>query len=811
MKILSIRLHPFGGTSDRTCSLQAGINVLDGPNEFGKSTLFSALGHVLFTKTNLTPAALRDTMGRWYPKPSGDHVKVSLSFEADGRRWDLEKTWGAGATARLSEHGAAPIADPSGVQSRLDQLLCRNEATWRNVLFTGQAQLARTVEELQKNAAKLDDVESLLAGAAAIPGDIPVERMLDLLSGRIKTHFSHWDRNAHTPERGRGINNPWAKEVGPVLAAYYKLETFRRDLIAVRQHEDEVDRINTGITRLTREMDSDRPFVAAGKLLRDGLNQRHGLEEQDRRLSKELQELKQVMIAWPGADKLVEGKNLELKQVQTDMAALVEELTIAKKRAGADQLRKNHQQLNDARSAWKLAADQLSRSPHMEASLLTELKGIEPEIVAVRVQIAAQRLTARLLSKGTLTIGIQRGAEAPETLSLQADEPWEGEAAGKFTLEMDGLSLSVESGTADVNALFAKLETAQQRRDDLLKTLMVESLAHAEQADRDRQKIVAEERLKKELYQRALQSRTEEEWEASMADLAALPDTRSVEALEAARGPLQKREIELDQQIRIEQERSAKWVVEHVSPDALTDKMIAKTSELQVAQGQLAGLPALPEGFDSVTSYLQELSTKEAIVDRRHAELSELKLKQAQLAVAQQKQTAEELQAEFEIQEREFKRQKLVGEALLRIESKLQEIAKNEATASPMARLSEMVSRHFETLTCGRYQSVGMEGTAPVSIRGSVTLPPSLLSQGTLGSLALATRLALSELYLDSMEGFLVLDDPFTDMDDARRLAAGQAIGAFAKDRQVILFTCHPTHARDLQEQAGASPIKVSV
>jgi uncharacterized protein YhaN len=61
------------------------------------------------------------------------------------------------------------------------------------------------------------------------------------------------------------------------------------------------------------------------------------------------------------------------------------------------------------------------------------------------------------------------------------------------------------------------------------------------------------------------------------------------------------------------------------------------------------------------------------------------------------------------------------------------------------------------------------------------------------------------------MEGFLVLDDPFTDMDDARRLAAGQAIGAFAKDRQVILFTCHPTHARDLKEQAGATPVKVSV
>ena len=811
MKILSIRLHPFGGTSDRTCSLQAGINVLEGPNEFGKSTLFSALGHVLFTKTNLTPAALRDTMGRWYPKPSGDHVKVSLTFEADGRLWDLQKTWGAGAAARLSEHGAAPIADHTGVQSRLDQLLCRNEATWRNVLFTGQAQLARTVEELQKNAAKLDDVESLLAGAAAIPGDIPAERMLDLLSGRIKTHFSHWDRNAHTPERGRGINDQWAKEVGPVLAAYYKLETFRRDLVAVRQHEDEVDRINTGITSLTREMDSDRPFVAAGKLLRDGLNRRHGLEEQDRRLSKELQELKLVMIAWPGAEQLIDGKLSELKQVQTDLAALEEELKIAKKRAAADQLRKNHQQLHDARSAWKLAADKLSTSPHMEAALLAELKRIEPEIVASRVQIAAQKLRARLLSKGTLTLGIQRGAEASETRSLQAGEPWEGEAAGKFTLEMESLTLSVESGTGDVKALFAKLETVQQRRDELLKTLMVESLAHAEQADKDHQSSVAEERLKIEFYQRALQGRTEEEWQAEMAELAALPDTRSVEAVEAAKGPLLKRQFDLDQQIRTDQERSAKWVVEHVSPAALTDKILAKSAESQVAQGQLAGLPALPEGFDSVESYLRELSTKEALIDRLSSELSELRLKQAQLAAAQQKQTAEELQAEFEIQEREFMRQKSVGGALLRIHSKLQEIAEGEASDSPMARLSVMVSRHFETLSCGRYQSVQMEGTAPDSVHGSVSLKTHLLSQGTLGSLALATRLALSELYLDSMDGFLVLDDPFTDMDDARRLAAGQAIGAFAKGRQVILFTCHPTHARDLQEQAGASPVKVSV
>jgi len=810
MKLLSIRLHPFGGTSDRTCSLQDGINVLEGPNEFGKSTLCSALWHALFTKTNLTPATLRNTMGRWYPKPAGDHVKVSLAFEAGGRRWELQKTWGAGASALLKEEGTAGLADPGSVQIQLDQLLCRNEATWRNILFTGQAQLAKTVEQLRANADDLDDIQSLLAGAAAIPGDIPAERLLTLLTERLDSHFSRWDSQTHGPEGGRGINNPWVNRIGPVLSAFYKMEVTRRDLATVRQHEEDVDRINTDITRLMGEIDRDQAFVATGRSLRDGLNQRGGLEEKERRLSSELLVLKQVMIAWPGADQLIEGRKSELKQVQADLSSLEGELTIAKKRTAADQLRNGHQRLKEAGNAWKQAADQLGQSKMVDATLLAELKRIEPEIEGIRIQIAAQKLTARLLSKGALSLGIQRGTEEPETLNLNAAEQWEGQAEGKFSLELDGLTLSVESGTGDVNALFEKLEAQQLRRAEILKAMNVESLAQAEQSDRDHQKLLAVERSKKDLHQAALQGRTEEQWTADMAELAALPDTRSVEVIDGEKGRLLKRQVELEQQIRTEQEKVAQWTRDHVSPDSLTDKILEKTVEFKKAQTDLAGLPALPDGFDSVERYLNELRTKEAGYDGLNVELNNRKLKQAELSGAALSHTAEDLLAEFEILEREFSRQQSIGQALLRIQSKLQEIAESTGADSPMSRLSEIVSRHFETLTCGRYQSVEMEGTAPGSVHGTVSLDTGLLSQGTLGSLALATRLALSELYLEGMEGFLVLDDPFTDMDNSRRQAAAQAIGTFAKDRQVILFTCHPEHARDLKEQAGASPIEVS-
>jgi uncharacterized protein YhaN len=59
------------------------------------------------------------------------------------------------------------------------------------------------------------------------------------------------------------------------------------------------------------------------------------------------------------------------------------------------------------------------------------------------------------------------------------------------------------------------------------------------------------------------------------------------------------------------------------------------------------------------------------------------------------------------------------------------------------------------------------------------------------------------------MDGFFLLDDPFSDMDTARRAAAIQAIGTFAENHQVLFFTCHPDHALELQQTAYATNLGV--
>ncbi|MGD9417462.1 MAG: ATP-binding protein [Verrucomicrobiota bacterium JB025] len=809
MKLLSIRLHPFGGTTDRSCTLGGGLNVLEGPNEFGKSTLSQALWHGLFTPTNLTPAKLRDRIGRWYPRPGGDHARVTLEFESGGRRFTLRKTWGAGTSSLLDADGGESMADPTSVQRTLLSLLQRNEATWRHVLFTSQAQLARTIGELKARSNELDDVQSLLAGAAAIPGDIAGDKLEQALEARIAGHFSRWSLATGGPEKGRGIDNPWAKGVGPLLAAYYERERVRRKLDEVRRYEEAVDEANREVKTLADEMAADAEFVANGRALREGLSKREGLEERCKRLAGELKTLKQVMVGWPGAEQKILSKEDEQRKVVGQLEAVQTELRHATQRARASELQSAYGRIVEARSHWQAAAERLAASRPVDPERLATLGGLEAEITQLGIEIAAQKLNASVESATPVVVTIERGTGDPEELTLTPVAAWQGEAEGKFQLSHGDLRVMVESGTGDVAGLFDRLAAARRQRDELLRELGHDSHAAAEQAGKSHRALEQEEKAKKDLLASALQGRSEDEWKSGMDALAKLPESRSVEVLQAEQNRLISEQSEHKLTIESERRKVGEWVRDYGDADALTERILATTSEAKAAEAQLAGLPDLPAGFASIADYLAELGAKERRREQLDEQLDAWKLRLAELTGAAPDSSAEELQADLETCEREFRRQHAHGEALLRIRGKLATLVAGLGREDPLQGLADAVSRHFETLSCGRYTRVRLEDGTPAEVTADHPLAAGLLSQGTLGSLALATRLALSELYLKGMDGFLLLDDPFTDMDHARRRAAAGAIGAFAECRQVLFFTCHPDHASELQAQQSASALQV--
>jgi uncharacterized protein YhaN len=134
--------------------------------------------------------------------------------------------------------------------------------------------------------------------------------------------------------------------------------------------------------------------------------------------------------------------------------------------------------------------------------------------------------------------------------------------------------------------------------------------------------------------------------------------------------------------------------------------------------------------------------------------------------------------------------------ALELAERKLKEIIEQNPH-NPFADFEMETAQLFTSLTGNRYSDILREGEAPVAVKiNNKDIPTDLLSGGTAASLGLAVRLAYAKLYLRDLDGFFVLDDPFTEMDDERRALATRTLSDFASKKQTFFFTCHPLHAK---------------
>ena len=146
-----------------------------------------------------------------------------------------------------------------------------------------------------------------------------------------------------------------------------------------------------------------------------------------------------------------------------------------------------------------------------------------------------------------------------------------------------------------------------------------------------------------------------------------------------------------------------------------------------------------------------------------------------------------------------FKRVLHQGEAVGRVYA----VAKNlveEMDSKTFKGLETGLVRYVSNMTEDRYTAIDMEESLP---RGFVrqdghVLPYNLLSTGTKDVLGLSLRLAMAEHFLQDADGFLALDDPLVELDPRRQERGARILADFAKERQVLLFTCQPKHAEFL-------------
>lgn len=124
------------------------------------------------------------------------------------------------------------------------------------------------------------------------------------------------------------------------------------------------------------------------------------------------------------------------------------------------------------------------------------------------------------------------------------------------------------------------------------------------------------------------------------------------------------------------------------------------------------------------------------------------------------------------------------------------------------ARATEL----FEQLTDGKYDRLTLDKalSAQAKRSGDALAHDALyLSAGTFDQLYLALRLAICDLALPDGDCPLVLDDALVSFDDARCEKALSLLRELAKQRQILLFTCHGREAAMLADCADVRKISL--
>ena len=122
----------------------------------------------------------------------------------------------------------------------------------------------------------------------------------------------------------------------------------------------------------------------------------------------------------------------------------------------------------------------------------------------------------------------------------------------------------------------------------------------------------------------------------------------------------------------------------------------------------------------------------------------------------------------------------------------LLEEAKENLTARYRNPVEEAFRGYYEQLTHKKAQQIEMDANLTLRVREKgEQREMELFSAGTKDLAGICMRLALIDAMYQGEQPFLVLDDPFVNLDEATLQHALEFLHEIARKRQILYFTCH--------------------
>ncbi len=492
MIIESLRLHPFAGIQDRQITFSAGLNVVSGPNEAGKSTAFHALLHTLLTSTGLTPAPFAAAIGRFLPATGGDTVRVSLEFGTANGRFSIEKVWTAGnrkGSSRLVTAEGAEFTGTADVDERLAALLPSGPASVREVLLTGQAALVSLKESLDPGAAVRGELGDILRRSVMQTGGVSIDRFRTLLEERHAELFRNWDSSVNRPAAGREIDNPHRKNLGTILKAYYemsRLEGLHRTAV---EAETAIDRLNALIRTGQESIESAELERARLFPLRDAVRLRQENESELRALRAEIESVQRILKEWPVKEERMRTLKAERERTEKSFGLLDQEKNAAQRQNAAHELMQRVNFLRPLKEEAERAAAALSLLRPVTDGDLARINELRDRVRQDRATLEASRMTLSIEATRKTLVIIRDGSAGNEEVSVGPGAAYRRAATGRLEVDLPDLSLAVwagdETGGNSLEDIARDLADAEAELSKSLSEFDVEDVGALEAGSRE--------------------------------------------------------------------------------------------------------------------------------------------------------------------------------------------------------------------------------------------------------------------------------------------------------------------------------------
>ncbi len=819
MKLLSLHIENFGTLHEVDEHFDEGLNVRLHPNGYGKSTLAVFIKAILYGLPVTTRRSLIENERKRYTPWQGGAYGGSLDIEIDGKAYRIERLFGA----KESDDTLAVLSLETGEAVREDWAVAPGERLFGVGIaaYERSAYISQRPDELTKDG--MDSIHAKLNHMDAVADDLG---NFDIAMTALEHRRQYY---AHIRGRGGAIAD--SEDTLAVLEnRVEECQRARDALAATHRRIDEAERaikqINDELAVL-QEKESALHRAREAKAIEDRMA---AAEQEQAMLRKQIEALRHDLGGTVPTDAMIGAleEALAARDAATGLISSIipdeheiEQLQILQTRFGNkiptpeqwETLRRFA--VDSSRSA--LLAENLASSPNASARFTEDRL---QELLRER-QTLNNRLGQATAARDEIDDSTVGRAPANFALICAALIALGLMIGGIFLLPLLFVGVAIAIGTAII-AIRQKGRRTTQVKSSILKAARLDSEIATLQNDihATEIRITAAEH----------DARFTSLWKEL---LSGLPCPAPTDA------PSQVERVYADARrlctLRAKQAEQAESVAR--------GNAVRKRAE-ETIRTLLAPMPNAPTDAAQALRRLTEqrvvLSDCIARYDRKQQELARLReqydiegeahraaLKSAETTDETELQTARDaLQAELSLRSQTLLREQQAAERL-RVEADELDESENEK-ARRLAILEEQKSNldailqaekylklarehlssrylstmqqrfgHYMQLLTGRDAPVfTMDGQFRVKMRAAgAGRDTDAFSVGTRDLIALCERLALLDTMYEGNRPFLVLDDPFTNMDDDTIRRAHRLLRTVSERYQLLYLTCHSGRA----------------